>query len=253
MRNHWARVMVAGGLVLSVVGGPSDAGARPAGEDHLPDLQTLPPSDTRIDTSGGRKLLRFSNTVVNLGDGRLELRPENPSLLSSLLSTVGTSRIYQVIYTHDQAGGWAKARERFAGTAQFHSAHNHWHFEKFARYELYTVAADGSLGSSLNRVSEKTTFCVIDTTRVSTTIEHAEAQRYVLCGRNDVTGISVGWGDTYGYQLDGQWIDVAGLPNGNYWLVSTADYAQRIQESRENNNQAQLKIAISGNSVAPIG
>jgi hypothetical protein len=228
---------------------PGGLQASPAGVEHLPDLQTLAPSDLTIDTSTGRKLLRFSNTVANLGDGRLELRPEHPTLLNSLLSSTGTTRVYQTIYTHDSTGRWIKVRERLAGTSQFHAAHNHWHFEKFARYELYSVATDGSLGSSLNRVGEKTTFCIIDSDRVDAAIPHAENQRYLLCGRSDTTGLSVGWGDKYGYHLDGQWVDVTGIPDGSYWLVSTADYANRISETNESNNRAAVKIEITNDTV----
>ena len=86
------------------------------------------------------------------------------------------------------------------------------------------------MGPSLNRVSEKTTFCVIDTDRISATIEHAEAQRYSRCGRDDTTGLSVGRADTYGYQLDGQWVDVWGLADGR--LLVGVDGRLRRQDPR---------------------
>ncbi len=250
--KHRVRLLTALALVSSMAVTSSKVEARTALVEHLPDLQTLKPSELRIDTSSGRKLLRFSNTVANLGDGRLELRPQNPAVLALLLGNSGTSRVYQGIYTHDATGRWIKVRERLAGTSQFHTAHNHWHFEKFARYDLRAVGSDGSPGQSLNRVSEKTTFCVIDTDRVSSTIEHAEAQRYLLCGREDTTGLSVGWADTYGSHLDGQWVDVSGLADGVYWLVSTADYAGNILETNEANNEAAVKIQISGNVVSVL-
>ena len=225
------------------------ANAAPAGTEHLPDLQTLKPSDLAIDTSGGVKNLRFSNTVVNLGAGHLELRPANPSLFSSLLGSRGTTRAYQVIYTHNSAGTWSKVREQQIGTFQFHASHNHWHFEKFARYELYNTAADGTRGTSLNRLAEKTTFCIIDTEQVSTTITHAGPQRYTACGRDSTTGLTVGWGDKYGSNLDGQWVDVKGLADGDYWLVSTADYSGRILETNDANNASEVKFRLTGNSV----
>ncbi len=243
------RVLFLLALAAQVLYPVSGVDAAPANTEHLPDLQTLKPSDLSIDTSGGVKNLRFSNTVVNLGSGRLELRPSNPSLFSSLLGSQGTTRAYQVIYTHDAAGTWRKVREIQIGTFQFHSAHNHWHFEKFARYELYNSAPDGSRGTSLNRLAEKTTFCIIDTHQVSTTIEHASPQRYTACGRDSTTGLSVGWGDKYGSNLDGQWVDVKGLPDGDYYLVSTADYADRILESNNSNNVAEVKFRMIGNAI----
>ncbi len=58
--------------VLPILGGP-------VGTIHYPDLVTLPPSDIRIDYDPNtrRKLIRFSNSIVNLGEGPLEVAPRN--------------------------------------------------------------------------------------------------------------------------------------------------------------------------------
>lgn len=240
-------------LAVPTVFVPSAVTAAPAGSEHLPDLQTLKPSDLAVDTSGGGRVVRFSNTVVNLGDGRLELRPVNPpTTLFGLFQTQGTTRAYQVIYTHNASGSWTKAREQQVGTFQFHASHNHWHFEKFARYELYNSAADGSRGTSLNRLAEKTTFCIIDTDHVNSTLTHSGTRTYTGCGRNSTTGLTVGWGDKYGANLDGQSIDIRGLPDGDYWLMSTADYGGKILETNEANNSAEVKFRLTGNSVTAL-
>ena len=81
------RVLFLLALAAQVLYPVSGVDAAPANTEHLPDLQTLKPSDLAIDTSGGVKNLRFSNTVVNLGAGRLELRPSNPSLFSWVYAT----------------------------------------------------------------------------------------------------------------------------------------------------------------------
>lgn len=250
--KRWILTAVALAMVTPLLG-VNVVGANTAGTEHLPDLQTLEPSDLRIESSGTKKLLRFSNTVVNFGDGPLELRPEHllPSLLS-VLSDSGTTRAYQVIYTHDASGQWSKVREELAGTFKFHPTHNHWHFEKFAKYELFALRSDGSR-KSINRVGEKTTFCMIDTVSVNMELHHSGPRRYTQCGQRDTMGITVGWGDKYSYWLDGQWVDVSNLPDGDYVLVSTADYAGRLIESDETNNAAEVKVRIRGNSVTTVG
>src|SRR5438309_6025092 len=55
------------------------AHANPPGTIHYPDLQTLPPFDIRIqnDTTTHQKLLRFSNAIANLGEGPMDLIPQN--------------------------------------------------------------------------------------------------------------------------------------------------------------------------------
>lgn len=59
----------------------------------------------------------------------------------------------------------------------------------------------------------------------------------------------MGWGDTYAWNLAGQWIDITGLGNGDYWLLSTADPENLLAETDDGNNTAAVKIRIKGNSV----
>ena len=250
----WRRLIIFGFLLVAMAPAPG-AWASPAGTEHLPDLQTLKPSDLTIDTSGGQKLLRFSNTVVNLGNGPLELRPEPPkaSLLNLLSPPSSTTRAYQGIYTHTSSGHWYKVRDQYVGAFKFHPQHDHWHFEKFAMYELYTVAPDGSLGQALNRIGEKTTFCLVDSDQVDPNLEHSGSQTYTKCGQANISGITVGWGDRYAYDLDGQHLDISGLGDGTYWLVSTVDNMNRLAETNDSNNSAQVKVRIVGNSVTVEG
>jgi Lysyl oxidase len=65
-------------------------------------------------------------------------------------------------------------------------------------------------------------------------------------------GLPVGWGDTYTSGLAGQSIDITGLPDGIYWLRSTADFEDRIDERRDNNNSAKVKIQITRTTVTQI-
>src|SRR6266404_5401443 len=63
----------------------------PAGTIHYPDLQTLPPSDIGIeyDPTTGQKLLRFSNTIANLGEGPLEVIPTNNAATAMTKTAIG--------------------------------------------------------------------------------------------------------------------------------------------------------------------
>src|SRR5262245_33118342 len=65
------------GIALCLMSPAALAG--PAGTIHYPDLQTLPPTDIGIEYNPvtGQKLLRFSNTIANVGEGPLELIPTN--------------------------------------------------------------------------------------------------------------------------------------------------------------------------------
>jgi Lysyl oxidase len=241
----------AAGTGLTFLGLGLASGA-PAGTLHKPDLKTLRSrlaTTVRIENNtetGGQKLLRFSNTVWNGGDGPLELRPENDP-------ATDVTYAYQTRYSHDDAGNWYVHSEILAGTFIFHEEHNHWHFDDFALYEIHRVLSDGSVGSDILARSQKQTFCIAENTIVDSTLEHDATSVRTYpggnCDQNTVEGIGVGWGDTYRWSLAGQSIDITGLPNGSYWLISQADPNNRISETNNHNNNAKIKIKIVGDTV----
>jgi len=223
---------------------PPGACADDAGQVHYPDLKTLPPSELAIVIENNRKRLRFSNAAANAGAGPMELFPKN--------SASGTTEAYQRLFTHDSNCAWSPAATNFVGTFQFHTEHDHWHFENFARYELRNVSADGLVGGTAHVASGKVSFCLSDSIRMDASLKHASGQTYTQCDQSHPQGISVGWADIYQWYLPGQSLDVTGLPNGDYWLVSVADPANLLHEgggSNETNNTAHLKIRIQDNRV----
>jgi hypothetical protein len=64
--------------------------------------------------------------------------------------------------------------------------------------------------------------------------------------------MSVGWSDSYGYWLEGQLIDVSGLPNGQYTLAITIDPESRFSELDASNNHPQVVISIAGGTVSIV-
>jgi hypothetical protein len=203
-----------------------------------PDLKTLKPTNLHFSTAPingtTHKVLRFSNTVWNAGEGRMELRA----------TTVNTSsgkktRVNQRIYNN--AGGYTS---KPVGDFVYHAAHNHFHFGNFANYELWTRAEyDRWLSNGqgqAKRRGTKTSFCLMDTNRVKALQGSPRSAYYARCGQT-LQGISVGWGDKYAYNLPGQWIDLGTtsyLPNGNYVLRSVADPKNRLYESANKSDQS---------------
>src|SRR6266496_442776 len=215
----------------------------PAATPHYPELVTLPPLDIGIeyDTNTVKKLLRFSNAVANLGDGPLDVFPVNDA-------TSGTTEAYQRLYSHDTNGNWYVVATNHIGTFVFHPAHTHWHFENFARYELHYVAAEVSVVSSVFAAAEKVSFCLVDDVFLDPVLEHTGSQSYTNCGQLSPQGISVGWVDVYPWTLPDQDLDITGIPDGDYWLVSTADPGNLINEGggeTEYNNTAAAKVRIA--------
>jgi hypothetical protein len=128
--------------------------------------------------------------------------------------------------------------------------HAHWHLPDFDRYELRDAAG------SLARPARKTGFCLGDRYRRPGLRLPGEPAFAVLtgeCGRGQprlarlVQGISVGYGDDYVPELEGQSIDVSGLPAGRYLLVHRANPARTLLESSYANNEASIWIELPGN------
>ena len=221
-------------------------GAQAAPGYLYPNLKTLKPTDLQFDTKGGHYLLRFSNRVLNAGQGPLELRGKTVDTPSGY-----KTKVFQRIY--DSAGNY-KTTEA-VGTFAYHPSHGHMHFGDFAEYQLWTRADYDkwvSRGRSYQEQYEvkgtKTTFCVYDTTKVDLSLPHAPRRKgFETCTRRR-QGLSVGWGDRYSHRLDDQWVDLGTSPleDGRYVLRSVADPKNRLYESpdkRSERRESRIKNA----------
>lgn len=99
---------------------------------------------------------------------------------------------------------------------EYSPCHQHYHFLGFATYELRDVH-DNRVG-----FGHKQSFCMTDSRRYTGTRGRRFDCRF--------QGITAGWGDRYGFDLDGQWVDVTGLPSGDYTLVATVNPEGKIPE-----------------------
>ena len=204
-----------------------------------PNLQPLPAQ--HISLSNG--LLSFDTTSWNSGPGRLEL------IAGKVNNRAKKQKVYQRIYYSDGISYY----DHLAGDFIWHKQHNHFHFEQYA---LYTLRLASMPDTSL-RGSQKTTFCVMDTTLEDIYFNLPGTPHnpvYSTCG-NVKQGMSVGWGDTYGSYLAGQSIDVSGLSDGLYHLVIEIDPQKRLLELDDGDNTScvLLDLRISTSTVTPLG
>lgn len=175
--------------------------------------------------AGTRRLLRFTSTLPNLGDG--DLIVGNPS-------------------GHPQWFEWGEC-------------HDHWHFKEYADYRLWKPGPymqwrqlrqdepEARPEELLDRHPElrqgfvaghKQGFCVIDIIPYLP----IEPPKYWSCDYGQ--GVSRGWADQYNFLLDGQFVDVTDLPAGAYVLDVEANPERLYQEIDYSNNSGAVLVVV---------
>ena len=118
---------------------------------------------------------------------------------------------------------------------QFSECHQHYHFLGFSQYTLYrtdgtTVAAKG----------HKQSFCLEDVEQYGP----APAPNPTAPFTCQNQGLHVGWEDVYPNDIDCQWVDITGVPPGNYLLEVAVNTAGYLPESDYTNDTATVPVAI---------
>jgi Lysyl oxidase len=237
--------------VLVIGGTMASAGKPPSGGTALyPDLQTVVPAHLNLVNQQQQDILRFSNGIANTGAGPWALRPEPPP--SEATSTVSAVQEFRDSGAYYKCGEQPKqvtecynvVSERVAGTFEFHPAHNHWHIGDVA---LFEVRKGSPAGPIVGGNSIKTTFCLIDWYKLDDNAPASE-RTFFDC-YSSFQGISSGWVDQYHQATEGQQVNLTGVPDANdYYLVSTANYANVFTETDYTNNTAWVKFTLSSDS-----
>ncbi len=269
---YWMPLVVAGLLLLLAFAGTTSTYAATA--DLLPDLG-LAPFDNFfiIDTTTlpGHNLMRFTSRIVNNGVGPFEIHGARPStnqrtmrLRQTIYKANGKTRTVGVPFDPSKNCGTIPAAgvtPSTKGTCLYWAGdgHNHWHVYALAQYNLISVDS----GQTVARAA-KIGFCFNDDWQWNLSLPSAPQTAVygpppkITCAGGDpsalkvMEGLSVGWGDTYGWQVYWQWVDVTGLPAGTYRLEGHVDPNHWFKEmSTANNcNYAILQIQGGGSSVS---
>lgn len=213
---------------------------------NYPDLSDIiPPGQISIAGTGTNRVLQYTHDTFNGGAGPLEIQPVyNPAS--------GNYMGYQHIYFF-HSGTWTLVRTiPIAGAFVFDPAHGHFHFP-FAAYGLYAANPDGSIGPVI-AFSPKVGFCIDDSYLYDSSLPNAGAfGNWGSCSDpTSLRGLSIGAVDEYDQTDPGQAIPVPNLTNGIYWLRSVVDPYNYLAESDETNNETDVKLSITGNTVTVL-
>jgi hypothetical protein len=196
--------------------------------------------DGRMNTDiiDNRVLYQYSQPIANIGEGPLELSEDTDS------NSVQT--IHQWIY--DSEGG---ATPHYVGTfADAHPPYGHLFLVGIAEYRIRTVTSGNGVGPVVAS-QVKTSYGLYDSDDYDTGLPGApDSSHYTtntpcLGEADQCLGISVGWADVYPWWFAGQYIDVTGLPDGQYWLEAEIDPDGRLQETNETDNITRVLVNLA--------
>jgi hypothetical protein len=226
--------------------------AERVGDPLLPDLDQEPPTGLVITHAAAPARatwrLGFRSAVSNVGDGPLILEGRRPSRVTP------TMRADQVI----ARDGAPQQLIRRAGRLRYVRSpdHEHWHLLGFERYELRRPGGGRALVTD-----RKSGFCLGDRYAVAARdlparpgapiyTSRCGLQHPALLGIRE--GISVGYGDDYKANLEGQWLPLDGLAPGRYLLVHRVNADRRLRERSYANNAASLRFRLRWRRDGPL-
>jgi hypothetical protein len=262
------------------------------GDELLPDLVAEPvgQADTTAttDTVNGqtRLLLRFTSYVRNIGAGPLEVTGVNP--VNGRISGAGIKQVLTHNHDTDLDTFLDKTEVALPAAAELKyettDLHNHWHFQRAARYSLWNDAKTAEIDAST-----KVGFCFLDIghgdpnynpalddpihfqysgtvapktfgSSTNNCLAHLpsfpDPNDDVVPQRTKVDmGISTGWRDVYEKTLPFQYVDVSNLQPGHYWVRSQVDPDNLLRESNETNPAvfASARSTVPGYIARAIG
>ena len=244
--KRWRAPIVAAVAVVALgtlIGSPRVEPTR-AGAEVLPDLKMAPLQDFQIQWVNGRRLLRFTAMMVNVGHGHFEVR-------GSRASTGDPMTIRQVIYETSARNSPISRQITTQAVAKYAGdGHSHWHTQEMMRYDLW-----GGKGTFRGA---KVGFCFLDSDVFNSSLPGYSGGFYngTMCSSDpnilsNRMGISIGMGDEYEWYLAWQWVDITGLPSGTYTLRAKVDPYGFFTEEAEDNQcgYAIISFTTASNAV----
>jgi len=242
-------VIVAIGFMLT---GPlgSDIIAEP---QNVPDNALLPdvtpgvPKHLNIHNQQQNESLRFTNVWANIGPGTLEYEPLFPDPNAN---EGETQDAFQNLYDDEGNFGltdqniWHQTVSEFI----FHETHNHWHINDIGEFSVRVdnngVPGDIAVGDNGETASIKVGFCITNVFKYNGD-ESPTSQRIYWDCEVGLQGIQPGWADQYHQSVEGNEIDITGLPNDTYFLVHKWNPANAFVDGDDTNDESWVKFILS--------
>jgi len=215
-------------------------------------------------------MIRLSNATPNIGWGPMEIHGSNACwcdtvsvACSTLVCPNGnppTQSLKQTIYRKN--GNVITSFDTLTpGSMSYHPTHGHVHINGWSKFTLvkedtsladplqWPVIADGAKVSfcliNLGDCTNDYGWCVDTLGNVVTMANIPNAPFGVVSGCGLDQGIYTGMLDIYDQNLPDMYIDLTGVCNGNYYIISYTDPDNNFVEQNENNNWVAVPITLT--------
>ncbi len=219
-------------------------------------------------------MIRLSNATPNIGWGPMEIHGSNSCFCDTVSVPCSTSicpngnsptqNLKQTLYRKN--GGVITSVDTLTpGTMSYHPTHGHVHIDGWSEFTL--VQQDTSISNPLLwpviAQGAKVSFCLINLgdcaanngwceDTLGNTITTADIPNYpfgVVSGCGTDQGIYTGMLDIYDQNLPDMFINLTGVCNGNYYIISYTDPDNNFIEQNENNNWVAVPITLTQQSM----
>ncbi len=221
-------------------------------------------------------LLTLSNATPNIGWGPMEIHGSNSCWCDTVNVACSTSicpdgsypkqKLKQTIY-HKNNGVITSRDTLTTGMMSYHPTHGHIHVDNWAEFTLRTATSNPDATTwPIVAAGTKMSFCLInlgDCTSdygycrdgnggpIMTMADIPNSPFGMVSGCGNDQGIYVGNLDIYSQGMAGMSIDLTGVCNGNYYVVSITDPDNDFIESDETNNWSATPITLTQQIPGP--
>ncbi len=165
------------------------------------------------------------------------------AVIEGCITTTGVRRVLRFSVSTPNLGTGALTLgvpEDHPDEFEWSDCHQHYHYSGYASYALL----DSSGATTMT--GRKQAFCLMDSAPVG---PDATPLPYYTCGDE---GLSIGWTDIYQSALDCQFIDVTGVPAGDYTLSVTVDPNNQLRELDDTNNTSSVTVTLPDPTSPPV-